>query len=151
MKHIKSYEQFLNEAEDKAKEIENKLAKMGEVSDDSEEIKKDMDAASKEAKTPEEGSKSEDDNEVKDDHGDKKGEEHVGESEEAETVTEKSHKNEKHHLYDDRLLNMGLGKVLDYIKGKDPQGYADIEKYIEKNFKDMTPAEEGNFFTTMTA
>ena len=40
MKHIKSYEQFLNEAEDKAKEIENKLAKMGEVSDDSEEIKK---------------------------------------------------------------------------------------------------------------
>ena len=147
MKHIKSYEQFLNEAEDKAKEIENKLTKMGEVSDDSEEMSKDMEASSTDSKTPEEGTKSEDDNEVKDDHDSKKGEDHVGESNE-DTVNEMK---EKHHLYDDRLLNMGLGKVLDYIKGKDPQGYADIEKYIEKNFKDMTPAEEGNFFTTMTA
>ena len=146
MKHIKSYEQFLNEA-DSAKEIEDKINKMGEVSDDEKELEKDMKASEKGNETPDEGTKSEKDNETKEKKDDKEGEDHVGES---EAVAE-GKKNEKHHLYDDRLLNMGLGKVLDFIKGKDPKAYADIEKYIETNFKDMTPAEEGNFFTTMTA
>jgi len=146
MKHIKSYEQFLNEAEDKAKEIEAKVNKMGEVSDDEKELEKDMAASKKKNEKPEAGKKSEKDNEAKGEE-ELKDEAPKDELEESEVNEMK----EKHHLYDDRLLNMGLGKVLDFIKGKDPQAYADIEKYIEKNFKDMTPAEEGNFFTTMTA
>lgn len=149
MKHIKSYEQFLNEAEDKAKEIEKKISDLGEPKDDTKEIEKDMESSEKGAETPDAGTSSEKDNKTKEEKDEKEGADHVGESE--ETIDESSHKNEKHHLYDDRLLNMGLGKVLDFIKGKDPKAYADIEKYIETNFKDMTPAEEGNFFTTMTA
>ena len=65
MKHIKSYEQFLNEAEDKAKEIEAKVNKMGEVSDDEKELEKDMAASKKKNEKPDAGKKSEDDNETK--------------------------------------------------------------------------------------
>tara|TARA_B100000900_G_scaffold415847_1_gene447485 strand:- start:2254 stop:2694 length:441 start_codon:yes stop_codon:yes gene_type:complete len=146
MKHIKSYEQFLNEAEDKAKEIESKVNKMGEVSDDEKELEKDMEASKDKNAKPKAGKKSEKDNEAK-------GEEELKDEAPKDEIKEGevNEMKEKHHLYDDRLLNMGLGKVLDFIKGKDPKAYADIEKYIETNFKDMTPAEEGNFFTTMTA
>ena len=57
---------------------------------------------------------------------------------------------DKHDTYDSRLVNMGLGVVLDKIKQKDPKAYADIEKYLEKNFKDLTTQDE-SWFTTMTA
>jgi hypothetical protein len=45
---------------------------------------------------------------------------------------------------------MTIGKVLDYLKTKDPNAYKDIEAYLEKNFKDLTSADE-SWFTTMTA
>jgi len=57
---------------------------------------------------------------------------------------------EKHDTYDARLVAMPLGKVLDKLKQKDPTGYADIEKYLEKNFKDLTSADE-SWFTTMVS
>ena len=58
---------------------------------------------------------------------------------------------EKHDKYDSRLTSMTIGKVLDFLKQKDPNAYNDIEKYLETNFKDLTPTEEGNFFTGMTS
>lgn len=137
MKHIKSYEQFLNEA-DTAKEIEDKINKMGEVSDDEKELEKDMEAASKGATTPEEGTKSEDDNKAK-----KKeksdAEKHIGEAA----------KNEDHEEMGDELANMTISKMLDTLEDKDPDAYKDMEAYIKKNF--TKAAKEGNFFTTMTA
>ena len=64
---------------------------------------------------------------------DKKGEEELKDEAPKDEIKEGevNEMKEKHHLYDDRLLNMGLGKVLDFIKGKDPKAYADIEKYID--------------------
>jgi len=128
MKHIKSYEQFLNEA-DSAKEIEKKINKMGEVSDDEKELEKDMEAASDGPTKPEEGDKSEDDNEAK-------------------SVKEAA-KNEDHEEFGDEIANMTISKMLDTLEDKDPKAYADIEKYIKTNFSKA--AKEGNFFTTMTA
>jgi hypothetical protein len=142
MKHIKSYEQFLNEAEDKAKEIEAKINKMGEVSDDEKEMEKDMKSSSEGPTTPEEGSKSEADNKAKEDEDEDMGDKHIGESEEMK---------EKHHLYDERLLKMTVQQVLDYCEKHDKSCYDAIETQLEKAFKDMTPQQEGNFFTTMTA
>ena len=127
MKHIKSYEQFLNEA-DSAKEIEKKINKMGEVSDEK-ELEKDMEAASDGPTKPEEGDKSEDDNEAK-------------------SVKEAA-KNEDHEEFGDEIANMTISKMLDTLEDKDPKAYADIEKYIKTNFSKA--AKEGNFFTTMTA
>ena len=69
------------------------------------------------------------------------------ESAEVESIDETM---EKHDKYDARLVSMTLGKVLDKLKQKDPTGYADIEKYLEKNFKDLTSADE-SWFTTMTS
>lgn len=142
MKHIKSYEQFLNEAEDKAKEIEAKINKMGEVSDDEKEMEKDMNASSEGPTTPKEGTKSEDDNEVKDEDElkDKAPKDEIKES-----------VKEKHHLYDERLLKMTVQQVLDYCEKHNKSCYDAIETQLEKAFKDMTPQQEGNFFTTMTA
>jgi hypothetical protein len=128
MKHIKSYEQFLNEA-DTAKEIEKKINKMGEVSDDEKELEKDMKAASAGPTQPGEGDKSEDDNEAK-------------------SVKEAA-KNEDHKELGDEIANMTISKMLDTLEDKDPKAYADIEKYIKTNFSKA--AKEGNFFTTMTA
>ncbi len=129
MKHIKSYDQFLNEA-DTAKEIEKKINKMGEVSDDEKELEKDMEAAKKGATTPDEGTKSEDDNEAK------------GSVKEAA-------KNEDHKEMDDEIANMSVSDMLGLLQDKDPKAYADMEKYIKTNFSKA--AKEGNFFTTMTA
>lgn len=128
MKHIKSYEQFLNEA-DTAKEIEKKINKMGEVSDDEKELEKDMKAASAGPTKPEEGDKSEDDNEAK-------------------SVKEAA-KNEDHEEMDDEIANMSVSDMLGLLQDKDPKAYADMEKYIKTNFSKA--AKEGNFFTTMTA
>tara|TARA_S200002703_G_scaffold159446_2_gene172935 strand:+ start:325 stop:702 length:378 start_codon:yes stop_codon:yes gene_type:complete len=125
MKHIKSYDQFLNEA-DTAKEIEKKINKMGEVSDDEKELEKDMEASKKGATTPEEGTKSEDDNEVKE-----------------------AAKNEDHEEMDDEIANMSVSDMLGLLQDKDPKAYSDMEEYIKKNF--TKAAKEGNFFTTMTA
>jgi len=58
---------------------------------------------------------------------------------------------EKHDKYDSRLTSMTLGKVLDFLKQKDPAAYKDMEKYLETNFKDMTTTDEDNFFTGMTS
>jgi len=58
---------------------------------------------------------------------------------------------EDHEKYDSRLTSMPLGKVLGFLKTKDPVGYKDIEKYLETNFKDMTTTDEDNFFTGMTS
>ena len=128
MKHIKSYDQFLNEA-DTAKEIEKKINKMGEVSDDEKELEKDMDAASKGATKPTEGTKSEDDNEAKE--------------------VKEAAKNEDHEEMGDEIANMTISKMLDTLEDKDPDAYKDMEAYIKKNF--TKAAKEGNFFTTMTA
>ena len=133
MKHIKSYETFLNEAADKAKEIEKKINKMGEVSDDEKEIEKDMKAASEGPTKPEEGTKSEDDNEAKD---------------QAKGVKEAA-KNEDHEEMGDEIANMSVSDMLGLLQDKDPKAYADMEKYIKTNF--TKAAKEGNFFTTMTA
>jgi len=67
---------------------------------------------------------------------------------EGEEVSEAA--NEKHDKYDERLVNMTIGSVLDYLKSKDPDAYSAIEGYLEKNFKDLTSADE-SWFTTMTA
>ncbi len=128
MKHIKSYDQFLNEA-DTAKEIEKKINKMGEVSDDEKELEKDMEAAKKGATTPDEGTKSEDDNEAKE--------------------VKEAAKNEDHEEMGDEIANMTISKMLDTLEDKDPDAYKDMEAYIKKNF--TKAAKEGNFFTTMTA
>lgn len=139
MKHIKSYEQFLNEA-DSAKEIEDKINKMGEVSDDEKELEKDMKAASKGATTPDEGTKSEDDNEAKKDKlADKAPKDEIKEAA----------KNEDHEEMDDEIANMSVSDMLGLLQDKDPKAYSDMEEYIKKNF--TKAAKEGNFFTTMTA
>ena len=134
MKHIKSYEQFLTEAEDTAKEIEAKVNKMGEVSDDEKEMEKDMKSASEGPTTPEEGTKSEKDNETKDE---KKGEDHIGEG-----------MSEDHEEIDSKILKMGLGDLLDIMQKNDPEGYKDMEMYIKKN---LSKSADESWFTTMTA
>ncbi len=139
MKHIKSYDQFLTEAES-AKEIEKKINKMGEVSDDEKELEKDMEAASDGPTKPEEGDKSEDDNEAKE--GKLKDKAPKDEIKEAA-------KNEDHEEMDDEIANMSVSDMLGLLQDKDPKAYADMEKYIKTNFSKA--AKEGNFFTTMTA
>ena len=140
MKHIKSYETFLNEAADKAKEIEKKVNKMGEVSDDEKELEKDMDASKDKNETPKAGTKSEDDNEAKDDK--------LKDDAPKDEIKEAA-KNEDHEELGDELANMTISKMLDMVQKKDPDAYKDMEAYIKKNF--VKAAKEGNFFTTMTA
>tara|TARA_R100000005_G_C4889385_1_gene137028 strand:+ start:123 stop:536 length:414 start_codon:yes stop_codon:yes gene_type:complete len=137
MKHIKSYEQFLTEAEDTAKEIEAKVNKMGEVSDDEKEMEKDMKSASEGPTTPEEGTKSEKDNETKEEKDEKKGEDHIGEG-----------MSEDHEEIDSKILKMGLGDLLDIMQKNDPEGYKDMEMYIKKN---LSKSADESWFTTMTA
>lgn len=123
MNNLKSYDEFLFEAS-KAKEIEDKVNDLGDPKDDKPEAEKSMKDSSEGPKEPKE--------------------------EKIEDVKEMSEYNEKHDKYDDRLVNMTIGKVLDYLKTKDPNAYKDIEAYLEKNFKDLTSADE-SWFTTMTS
>ena len=163
MRNLKSYEEFLFEAS-KAKEIEDKVNDLGEPKDDKAEAEKSMKDSSEGPKEvgAEKGDVKKDDL-TKDDKAEseksmkdssegptKPEKEEVKESEETEEVSEASHKNEKHDKYDDRLVNMTIGSVLDYLKSKDPDAYNAIEGYLEKNFKDLTSADE-SWFTTMSA
>jgi hypothetical protein len=82
--------------------------------------------------------------------------EHIDRAHESESTDTNSAESidemqEEHDKYDSRLTSMTIGKVLDFLKQKDPDAYKDIEKYLEINFKDLTPQEEGNFFTGMTS
>jgi len=158
MRNLKSYEEFLFEAS-KAKEIEDKVNDLGEPKDDKAEIEKEMKDSSEGPK--EVGAKKADvkkDELTKDDKAEadksmKDSSEGPTEPEEEEVkegeeVSEAA--NEKHDKYDERLVNMTIGSVLDYLKSKDPDAYSAIEGYLEKNFKDLTSADE-SWFTTMTA
>ena len=158
MRNLKSYEEFLFEAS-KAKEIEDKVNDLGEPKDDKAEIEKEMKDSSEgpkevgaekaDVKKDEltKDDKAEADKSMKDSsEGPVEPEEE--EVKEGEEVSEAA--NEKHDKYDERLVNMTIGSVLDYLKSKDPDAYSAIEGYLEKNFKDLTSADE-SWFTTMTA
>ncbi len=126
MKHIKSYDQFLNEA-DTAKEIEKKINKMGEVQDDEKQLQDTMDDTAKGPTSPPE--------------------ELDAEAEKEEEANEAA-KNEDHKEMGDKVLNMGVGDLLDIMKEKDPTGYKDLEMYIKKN---VAKSADESWFTTMTA
>ena len=155
MKHIKSYEDYLLESES-AKAIEDRVKKMGEPQDKADALKKDLedktgDLSKAELKAAAKADGGDDDktkemDAIKKDLSSDKPSEPARQGyddREDETM-------EKHDKYDARLVSMTLGKVLDKLKQKDPTGYADIEKYLEKNFKDLTSADE-SWFTTMTS
>ena len=127
MKHIKSYEQFLTEGKDTAKEIEKKINKMGEVQDDEKQLQDTMDDTAKGPTSPPE--------------------ELDAEAEKEEEANEAA-KNEDHEEMGDKVLNMGVGDLLDIMKEKDPTGYKDLEMYIKKN---VAKSADESWFTTMTA
>ena len=141
MKHIKSYEQFLNEAEDKAKEIEKTINKISEPKDDEKELEKDMDASKEKNAKPKAGTKSEKDNDAKE-------EEELKDKAPKDEIKEAKKVAEDHEEMDDKVMAMGLGDVLSIMKEKDPKGYEDMEAYIKKNF---SKAADESWFTTMTA
>jgi len=152
MRNLKSYEEFLFEAS-KAKEIEDKINDLGEPKDDKAEIEKEMKDSSEGPKEvgADKGDVKKDELTKSDDAEAKKSMKDSSEGPvepEEEEVTEAAM--EKHDKYDSRLVNMTIGKVLDYLKDKDPAAYKAIEGYLEKNFKDLTSADE-SWFTTMTA
>lgn len=154
MKHILSYDQYLNEAST-AKDIEKKLNKMGKPKDDEEQLAKDMKDTSKGPTTPPEedaaDDKKEDENLMKKSKAadSAKNMKKASDGEvEAEELEESAH--EHHGSFDERLLSMTVNDVLDYLEKKDKAAYASIEKSLESAFKDMTKADE-SWFTTMTA
>ena len=154
MKHIKSYEQFLTES-NTAKEIEANVVKMGKPKDDEDQLADDMAATSKGPRTvPEdaEDENKEDENKAKEKKtkalAKKMKDSAEGEEEIEIEVVESTHKNEDHETFDDKVMQMGLGKVLDVMQKKDPEGYKAMEKYIKKNF---SAAADESWFTTMTS
>jgi len=150
MKHIKSYDQFLTESKT-AKEIEKTINKMGAPKDDEEQLADDMADASEGPTTPPEELDAKAENAAK-----KKKEATLAKKmkdssqgeEEIEIEIEEAAKNEDHEEFDDKVMQMGLGKVLDIMQKKDPEGYKDMEKYIKKNF---SAAADESWFTTMTS
>jgi hypothetical protein len=154
MRNLKSYEEFLFEAS-KAKEIEDKVNDLGEPKDDKAQMDKEMKDSSEGPKEvgAEKGDVKKDeltkDDKAAADKSMKDSSEGPTEPEEEE-LKEGKGAYEKHDKYDDRLVNMTIGSVLDYLKSKDPDAYNAIEGYLEKNFKDLTSADE-SWFTTMTA
>ena len=158
MKHIKSYDQFLTESKT-AKEIEANVVKMGKPKDDEEQLADDMADASKGSTTPPkeldkdaEAGKKEAENKAKEKKtktlAKKMKDSAEGEEEIEIEVDEAAHKNEDHGEFDDKVMQMGLGKVLDVMQKKDPEGYKDMEKYIKKNF---SASADESWFTTMTS
>ncbi len=157
MNNLKSYDEFLFEAS-KAKEIEDKVKDLGEPKDDKPEAEKSMkdssegpkEVGAEKADVKKDELKKDDKAEAEKSMKDSSEGPKEAEEEKIEDVKEMSEYNEKHDKYDDRLVNMTIGKVLDYLKTKDPNAYKDIEAYLEKNFKDLTSADE-SWFTTMSA
>ena len=156
MKHIKSYEQFLTESKT-AKGIEAKINKMGAPKDDEDQLADDMAAASKGPTTPPEELDAEAENKEAENLAKEKKTKTLakkmkdsaeGEEEIEIEVVESAHKNEDHGTFDDKVMQMGLGKVLDVMQKKDPEGYKAMEKYIKKNF---SAAADESWFTTMTS
>jgi hypothetical protein len=158
MKHIKSYDQFLTESKT-AKEIEAKINKMGAPKDDKKQLADDMADASKGPTTPPEeldaeadAGKKEAENKAKKKKtktlAKKMKDSSKGEEEIELEVVEAAAKNEDHEEMGDKVLNMGVGDLLDIMKEKDPKGYEDIEAYIKKN---VAKSADESWFTTMTS
>jgi hypothetical protein len=157
MKHIKSYDQFLTESKT-AKEIEKTINKMGAPKDDEEQLADDMADASKGPTTPPEelDAEAEDGKKEAENKAKKKKTATLAKKmkdssegeEEIEIEIEEAAKNEDHEEFDDKVMQMGLGKVLDIMQKKDPEGYKDMEKYIKKNF---SASADESWFTTMTS
>ena len=156
MKHIKSYDQFLTESKT-AKEIEANVVKMGKPKDDEEQLADDMADASEGPTTPPEELDAEAENKEAENKAKEKKTKTLakkmkdsaeGEEEIEIEVDEAAHKNEDHGEFDDKVMQMGLGKVLDVMQKKDPEGYKDMEKYIKKNF---SASADESWFTTMTS
>ena len=156
MKHIKSYDQFLTESKT-AKGIEKTINKMGKPKDDADQLADDMADASAGPTTPPEELDVEAENKEAENKAKgkktktlaKKMKDSAEGEEEIEIEIEEAAKNEHHNgEFDEKTMQMGLGKVLDIMQKKDPEGYKDMEKYIKKNF---SAAADESWFTTMSS